>query len=1139
MRQLRIKVLPIVLSFLMIFTSFLFTVPVLASNNNGDVKTVVRNGKERVIVDTFDQEELGEAIVDYSEENNLEQDEVFLEESFVQHESKSARFIDQLDFEFTDVYPSESEDALYYTKSVYDHDTLKYYRLFYKYDLDLATSFLIAETPHADHEVEFYYQSDRFYCLIEKWVKEEARTQNTFFCIDMLSGETEELCSVSTEYSFWSFVVDEMGRFFCSRYQKILVFDSDGSFLAESPVIEDQTTLIGVDSSNGNIYYQGTCNWKYWGYDHEMDCLKVARLNSDGTISINENDNYISIFYQTYFYEHTGCVELFSGKYLADLSTFLNDTLYLLDSSLISPEEVTEGSTSISLTGGGPSVSGVNLENEDAVVLAVKTLPSLYDNHQDVSSIGPRCAYFAPDNREYLLAATQEKSITAYDLAAKTKVGTFQMAYPVYKLMNVNNKLVVIEKNGNGYCVETFMLTQPSSVEIKGPANIKVGETGKFEVVFDSDMLPCYSFSSSNSAVLSVDEKGNASAWASGTAEVTVATEDGTLSNSLAITVSPKEKTKKNQIIKVEGSFATSNVNYNNYYNSSYPVESYLTEIDDSTLMRTESLNVGFLVEYWDRNGTLLSSKVIDREAPGILGFFAGTDAYFIVFGWKNTEEDNEKTVLRIVKYDKNWTRLSACDIKAINTRIPTDAGSLRMAEYNGILYIHTCHEMYQSEDGLCHQANMTFEINESDMSLKNSFSDVMNLSYGYVSHSFNQYIQIRDGFVYRVDHGDAYPRGIALTRYPVTGEMTSPDWHMTLVKFDGNIGDNYTGAQVGGFELSSTHAIVAYAQDLYNTFDGHVNNIKTCTLDYETGEVKIHEITDYSDSSVFLCMTPQLVKITDGHFLLFWEEYNAQADSYRFNMVRLDNTGAAVSDIIHEVYFPSDCQPILTSDDMVCWYMTYDGTVTLYQIDPFAGPGEYFTDVQNPKIWYYDTVYKIASTYNKNGKPLMSGYANGTNYFGPADPLTRQDFAVILYRLADEPEVEEMDNPFTDTQENGYYYNCVLWAKAENVIAGYNDGRFGVGDKITREQVATILYRFAKDYLKIDTSAALEAGDLSKFNDGTAVSDWAEEALKWATGAGVISGKDNGTRVDARGNAARAEIGAMILRFISYIQAN
>ena len=190
------------------------------------------------------------------------------------------------------------------------------------------------------------------------------------------------------------------------------------------------------------------------------------------------------------------------------------------------------------------------------------------------------------------------------------------------------------------------------------------------------------------------------------------------------------------------------------------------------------------------------------------------------------------------------------------------------------------------------------------------------------------------------------------------------------------------------------------------------------------------------------------------------------------------------------------------------------------------------FADVANPDAWYYEVVYDIVQVKNANGTSLMSGYANGSNKFGATDPLTRQDFAIILYRLADEPEVPDMANPFTDASESGYYYNSVLWAKAENVISGYENGKFGVGDKITREQVATILYRFAKEYLKLDAS---EEGDLTSFNDGTAVSSWAVDALTWATGAGIITGKDNGTKLDARGNAARAEIAAMILRFLEY----
>ena len=196
------------------------------------------------------------------------------------------------------------------------------------------------------------------------------------------------------------------------------------------------------------------------------------------------------------------------------------------------------------------------------------------------------------------------------------------------------------------------------------------------------------------------------------------------------------------------------------------------------------------------------------------------------------------------------------------------------------------------------------------------------------------------------------------------------------------------------------------------------------------------------------------------------------------------------------------------------------------------------FNDVQREDAWYYTPVYEIAETHNANGTALMSGYADGSNNFGPTDPLTRQDFAVILYRLAGEPGVENTENPYPDVDQKGYYYTSVLWAKENSVITGYENGKFGVGDNITREQVATILYRYAKDYKNLDTEAAYLAGDLSKFKDKESVSGFAKDALIWAVGAKVISGKDNGTRIDPRGNAARSEIGAMILRFIAYMDS-
>ena len=202
-----------------------------------------------------------------------------------------------------------------------------------------------------------------------------------------------------------------------------------------------------------------------------------------------------------------------------------------------------------------------------------------------------------------------------------------------------------------------------------------------------------------------------------------------------------------------------------------------------------------------------------------------------------------------------------------------------------------------------------------------------------------------------------------------------------------------------------------------------------------------------------------------------------------------------------------------------------------------FLCQNHHFYDVQLSSAWFFDPVYEIADTVNEKGTSLMSGYKDGSGNFGPADPLTRQDFAVILYRLANEPAVSTSKKPFPDAVKNSYYYESVCWAKQSGVITGYNNGNFGVGDNITREQVATILFRFAKDYKKMDISEAYEKGDLSKFKDKKAISSFALKALKWANGAGIITGKDNGTRIDPQGNAARAEIAAMVLRFIDYMK--
>ena len=172
------------------------------------------------------------------------------------------------------------------------------------------------------------------------------------------------------------------------------------------------------------------------------------------------------------------------------------------------------------------------------------------------------------------------------------------------------------------------------------------------------------------------------------------------------------------------------------------------------------------------------------------------------------------------------------------------------------------------------------------------------------------------------------------------------------------------------------------------------------------------------------------------------------------------------------------------------------------------------FPDVREGD-WYYDSV-KYCSV-----KGFITGYKNGN--FGPADALQRQDFVVILARIAGADVSSYTSCKLTDVDMKAYYGKAVAWAVDVGIIGGYQNGKFGVGDKITREQVATILYRYM-DSPDVDTSV------LNKFPDKGSVSSFAVNAIAWANTNGIINGKSDG-KLAPTATASRAEIATIIMR--------
>jgi len=168
---------------------------------------------------------------------------------------------------------------------------------------------------------------------------------------------------------------------------------------------------------------------------------------------------------------------------------------------------------------------------------------------------------------------------------------------------------------------------------------------------------------------------------------------------------------------------------------------------------------------------------------------------------------------------------------------------------------------------------------------------------------------------------------------------------------------------------------------------------------------------------------------------------------------------------------------------------------------------------------WFYDAVYY---TYTEG---LMTGLDG--EHFGPYGQLSRAQFALILYRMEGTPEFTTSKS-FHDITGSEWYGQAVLWAAENGIVTGYQGGYFGPADMITREQMAVMMYRYAK-YLEKDVETD---SDYSAYTDAALVSGFAEEAMKWATGNGIITGKSGGTVLDPQGNTARSEAAVIIQRF-------
>ena len=219
-----------------------------------------------------------------------------------------------------------------------------------------------------------------------------------------------------------------------------------------------------------------------------------------------------------------------------------------------------------------------------------------------------------------------------------------------------------------------------------------------------------------------------------------------------------------------------------------------------------------------------------------------------------------------------------------------------------------------------------------------------------------------------------------------------------------------------------------------------------------------------------------------------------------------------------------------LAKDSRINMFALSQGTMTAeearaaYESTTAKGKAFTFTDVKDSD-WFYPTVQYAYQT----------GLMNGTSaeLFAPATKTSRAMIVQMLYNMEGKPAVDTSNNPFTDVPSDAWYAPAVLWAYQNGVTTGSSATTFSPDALVTREQVAVFLYRFMKDYKGAEMS---EGADISSFTDAGKISPYAgfAEAVSWANGAGIVTGKTSGDTVllAPLDQAQRSETATMFARF-------
>ena len=396
---------------------------------------------------------------------------------------------------------------------------------------------------------------------------------------------------------------------------------------------------------------------------------------------------------------------------------------------------------------------------------------------------------------------------------------------------------------------------------------------------------------------------------------------------------------------------------YDNNSRFASPIDNYLYE-EDGNLVRVENREKDennkkskVIIERYDKDGNKISEKNLGYQGEEFGGFYRGNEYNYLIFGNYNYKNNDNKEVIRIVKYDRNFNELGRLSVNGAYTVEPFFVGSLRCAEIGSTVLVHTARLRY---DG--HQSSLTIAFNEDTMSLINS-DDLGAFQRNHVSHDYNQFVMADGNEFIAVDHGDGHPRSILVSWlrteqvepglgspapgggfYVIDRGMFSPSRKKEILNIPGETGYSMTGVSIGSALNTKNKVLVGVnrvdylkAKDdkLFYKVVRDARDVVLYSLDKNTLEVTENKYTDRTKGKEITYTAPKMVKLDDTRVMLIWNKLKKYGRSVLQYLI-VDENGNRLSEIkTVKGIMIADEAPILF-DGKVVWSQYKGGRLVL-----------------------------------------------------------------------------------------------------------------------------------------------------------------------------------------------------------------